>query len=71
LRRAATAERVATAVFQEIERFPDFDEDFVAAVTAEAKRLDGDRAEQLAKSSADQRCCVTCRSVFQIAWEKA
>ena len=50
-----TAERVAAAVFREIERLPDFDEAFVAAVTAEAKCLDGERAEQLVKLSADQR----------------
>jgi site-specific DNA recombinase len=45
------AAKIADAVFQEIERLPDFDEAFVEAVNAEAKRLDGDRAERLAQLS--------------------
>jgi DNA invertase Pin-like site-specific DNA recombinase len=40
------AERVSTAVVEEIERLPDFDEALIEAVTAESRRLDSDRDQQ-------------------------
>jgi hypothetical protein len=46
------AERIAAAVIQEIEGLPDFDVDFLEAVNAEAKRLDGERAGRQAELSA-------------------
>jgi site-specific DNA recombinase len=46
------AERIATAVFHELESLPEFDEAFLASVNAEAKRLDGHRAERIAELSA-------------------
>jgi site-specific DNA recombinase len=46
------AERVATAVSKEMEGLPDFDEAFIEAVNAEAKRLDDDRAERRAQLAA-------------------
>ncbi|HET6325195.1 MAG TPA: recombinase family protein [Planctomycetaceae bacterium] len=48
------AKRISAAVFEEIERLPDFDEALFEAITAESKRLDGDREEQLARLSASQ-----------------
>jgi hypothetical protein len=53
-----TAERVAAAVFQEIEGLTNFDDAFIEVVTAESKRLDGDRAEQIARLSAEQQKTV-------------
>jgi site-specific DNA recombinase len=46
------AERIAAAVLQEIEGLPDFDEAFLEAVNAEAKRLDGERAGRQSQLSA-------------------
>ncbi|MEX0701797.1 MAG: recombinase family protein, partial [Planctomycetales bacterium] len=42
------AEKIATAVLAELEKLPEFDEAFVAAVNEEALRLDADRTERLA-----------------------
>jgi hypothetical protein len=46
------AKRIATAVFREIESLPNFDEAFLDAVNAEAKRVDGVRVERLAELAA-------------------